>query len=91
MKNLSLKLQDNIFADTEKILTQIKMPRNKYINEALAFYNRMKKRQMLAKQLELESQMAIEDGTSMAVLREMEFLDMHLLEEYDWGPEGPPL
>jgi tRNA(Ser,Leu) C12 N-acetylase TAN1 len=89
MKNLSLKLQDNIFADTEKILTQIKMPRNKYINEALAFYNRMKKRQMLAKQLEYESELCAD--TSMEVLREMEFLDPHLLEEYDWGPEGPPL
>lgn len=89
MKNLSLKLQDKIFSDTENILSHLKVPRNKYINEAIDYYNRLKKQQMIAKQLEYESKLCAD--SSMEVLREMEFLDPHLLEEYDWGPDGPPM
>ena len=35
MKNVSLKIDDTIFDETEKILLKIKKPRNRYINEAL--------------------------------------------------------
>ena len=40
MKTVSLKIDDSIFGETENILTRIKIPRNRYINEALEYYNR---------------------------------------------------
>ena len=38
MKTVSLKIEETIFEETEKILSKIKKPRNRYINEAIAFY-----------------------------------------------------
>jgi len=73
MKSVSLKIEDSIFLETEKILINSKTPRNKYINEALNFYNNVQKRMILAKRLEQESILVSED--SMAVLKEFEGLD----------------
>jgi len=73
MKSVSLKIEDSIFLETEKILINSKTPRNKYINEALNFYNNVQKRMILAKKLEQESRLVSED--SMAVLKEFEGLD----------------
>ncbi len=47
MKNVSLKIDDSIFGETEKILSRIKKPRNIYINEALDYYNLLQKRILL--------------------------------------------
>lgn len=74
MKTLSLKLDDNIFDDTEEITSRLKLARNRYINEALNMYNLYNKRQMLRKQLLKESQLTSTD--SMSVLHEFEKL-MH--------------
>ena len=51
MKNLSLKLRDNIFEETEKIVARVKKNRNKHINEAIDFYNRLHRRRLLTKEL----------------------------------------
>lgn len=37
MKNISLKLEDNIFLKTEKIVTKVKKNPNRYINETVSF------------------------------------------------------
>ena len=58
MKNLSLKLEDDIFQETEKIVTKVKKNRNRYINEAIEFYNRLHRRRLLSKQLSKESKIA---------------------------------
>ena len=47
MKTISLKIDDVVFEQTEEILSKRKKPRNKYINDALIYYNRMQKRQIL--------------------------------------------
>lgn len=73
MKNLSLKLEDDIFRETEKIVAKVKTNRNRYINEAIAFYNRLHKRKMLSKQLSKESKLVSED--SLKVLAEFEKLN----------------
>ncbi|MDN4164420.1 hypothetical protein QWY31_02850 [Cytophagales bacterium LB-30] len=73
MKNLSLKLEDDIFQETEKILSKVNMNRNRYINEAIEFYNRLHKRRLLAKQLSKESQLVAKD--SLDVLAEFERLN----------------
>lgn len=49
MKTLSLKLNDSVFEETEDILKEKGIPRNRYINEALEFNNRYQKRKKLAK------------------------------------------
>ena len=73
MKNISLKIDDSIFGDTEKILSKIKKPRNRYINEAIDYYNKLQKRLILERRLKKESVLVRED--SMNVLREFEEID----------------
>ena len=73
MKNISLKMDDDIFAETERILSGIKKPRNRYINEAVKYYNRIQKRLLLAKKLKMESDLVKND--SLKVLEEFEDID----------------
>ncbi|MCF8371973.1 MAG: hypothetical protein K9H64_10145 [Bacteroidales bacterium] len=73
MKTLSLKLDDSTFGETEKILEWIKQPRNRYINEAIDYYNRVQKRLILEKKLKKES--ALVRQNSMDVLKEFEEID----------------
>ena len=49
MKLLSLKLDEPIFMETEEILKEKGIPSNRYINEALDFYNRYHKRKKITK------------------------------------------
>lgn len=70
MKLLSLKLQDDIFNEVEKVVHRLHVPRNAYINKALAFYNQLYKRKLLKKQLEKESKAV--SGISLQVLHEFE-------------------
>ena len=44
MKTLSLKLDDKIFDEAEIITEKLKLPRNRYINEAVRIYNLFNKR-----------------------------------------------
>ncbi len=73
MKNISLKIDDTVFGETEKILSSIKKPRNRYINEAIAYYNRLQKRLLLEKKLKAESELVKND--SLKVLKEFEEVD----------------
>ena len=73
MKNISLKLDDSVFGETEKILSRIKKSRNRYINEALAYYNRLQKRLILEKKLRKESDLVKSD--SLDVLKQFENID----------------
>ncbi len=73
MKNVSLKIDDSIFGETEKILSRIRKPRNRYINEAIDYYNRLQKRLYLEKRLKIESELVKDD--SMKVLNEFEEVD----------------
>lgn len=73
MKTVSLKIDDPIFTETEQILSRIKKTRNRYINEAIDFYNRHQRRMILEKKLKLESGLIKKD--SMRVLDEFERID----------------
>lgn len=70
MKTISLKIEESIFQDTEEILKKKKKPRNRYINEALDFYNKSQKREILREQFRTSSMLVREDN--MEVLREFE-------------------
>ncbi len=73
MKNVSLKIDDAIFVETEQILSRIKKSRNRYINEAIDYYNRVQKRLILEKKLKKESDLVKQD--SMSILKEFEEID----------------
>jgi predicted transcriptional regulator len=73
MKTVSLKIDDSIYGETEKILSRIKKTRNRYINEALDYYNRHQRRIILEKKLKNESDLVSED--SLSVLNEFEKID----------------
>lgn len=77
MKTLSLKLDDAVFDETEKVLEQMKISRNRYINEALDFFNKVQKRKLLAETLAAESRLVGLD--SMEILKEFD-----QLEKNDW-------
>lgn len=70
MRNLSLKMDDHVYNETEQILTKVNKKRNRYINEAVEFYNLLQKRKILTTQLQKESRMVQEE--SMKVLAEFE-------------------
>lgn len=72
MKNLSLKMDDTVFNETEKIIAKISKNRNRYINEAVEFYNLLQKRRIISRQLQKESKIVKEE--SMKVLYEFEKL-----------------
>jgi hypothetical protein len=72
MKNLSLKLDDEIYNEAEKITSKLKLARNRYINEAVNVYNLFNKRRLLKKQLEKESKLTQKDA--LEILHEFEKL-----------------
>jgi hypothetical protein len=70
MKNLSLKMDDDIYLETERITSRIKKARNRYINEAVDLYNQFNRRKLLKKQLAKESALTAPDA--MEALQEFE-------------------
>lgn len=75
-KVLSLKLQDEVFQETEEILRQRRKPRNAYFNEAINLYNKLWKRKLLKKTLAEESALVADD--SLQVLETFEQLEDEL-------------
>ncbi len=73
MKTVSLKIDDSIFDETENILSRIKIPRNRYINEALEYYNKLQRRQILEKRLRSDSDLVKND--SIKILKDFERID----------------
>jgi len=73
MKTVSLKIDDAIFGETEVILSKIKKPRNRYINEALRYYNKIQNRKILENKLKKESALVKEE--SLSVLNDFEEVD----------------
>jgi hypothetical protein len=76
MKTLSLKLDNNVFEETEKLLEKIQKTRNRYINEALEYYNQIQKKKLIEQLLIADSKLVSDE--SMKVLHEFENL-----EDYD--------
>ena len=70
MKTISLKIENVIFDETEKIRSITKKSRNRYINEALVSYNQLQKRILIEKCLKRESYLVKEE--SIVVLKEFE-------------------
>jgi hypothetical protein len=79
MKMLSLKLDEDIFLDTEKITKKLKCSRNRYINDALKLYNEFNERNLLRQQLTHESKLT--RNTGMEILEEFEDLIKEIHEK----------
>jgi hypothetical protein len=73
MKTLSLKLDDITFQETEVIIAKLNKPRNRYINEAVKFYNKFQKNKELALKLHYESELVADN--SMKILKEFETIE----------------
>ncbi|MGB3343051.1 MAG: hypothetical protein WBA61_03990 [Aequorivita sp.] len=73
MKTLSLKIDEKIYEETEEILQSIKKPQNRYINDAIKFYNKFQKRKLIENQLKKESKLVAEN--SMEVLADFEIFE----------------
>jgi len=73
MKNVRVILKDEVFGEMEKLTSTLKISKDKYINEAINFYNLLNKRRLLKQQLQKESLEGAAD--SMAVLAEFEKLE----------------
>jgi len=73
MKTLSLKLDNSVFIETENLIEKIGKPRNRYINEAVDYYNRIQKRKLIASKLQKESELI--KNESIKVLKEFEKID----------------
>ena len=77
-KTLSLKMRDDVFSETEEVIGTIHTSRNAYINDALSFYNKFIKRNLVRKQLKKES-LAVSDS-SLEALKELELIEDNLPE-----------
>ena len=78
MKAISLKIKDDIFKDLEEVVKEAHLSRNAYINKALEFYNKINRKRKWRQQLRNASRLVGAD--SLALLREIEGIDPHLLE-----------
>ncbi len=72
MHLLSLKLQEDIFNETDMTARTLKVSRNAYINDALRLYNSFNRRRNLKARLADESRMVAVE--SLLVLRDFEKL-----------------
>ncbi len=78
MKTLSLKLENRLFEEVEDLTNSMKLARNRYINEAVEFYNSYNKRRLLKAQIEKEQ--ILIGNKSLEILHEFEALDDELPE-----------
>ncbi len=73
MKSIFFNLDDEIFNETELILSGMKVSRNKYINDALEWYNKFQRKKMMELKLISESEAVRKE--SLSVLKEFEDLE----------------
>jgi metal-responsive CopG/Arc/MetJ family transcriptional regulator len=69
-KAISLKIDNQIFDKTEELIAELKISRNKYINDALESYNRMKEMERVNNLLAKASVLVREN--SLEVLHDFE-------------------
>lgn len=72
MKTISLRIEDSILSDTDKMIHTYKKTRNKYIVDALDYYNKIQKRKLIESQYKIESSLVAD--SSLEVLHELEEL-----------------
>ena len=74
MKSLSLNLAEAILAETDAIVKQESISRNKYISDAITYYNKLKNRKKLSEKMKKAT--TIIGSSSLDVLQEFEDIDI---------------
>jgi hypothetical protein len=77
-KVLTLKLKDEIFEAVEKVLKKEGIPRNRYINNAIDYYNKLNRRRILKTQYLTEAELV--QDSSLEVLEEFEQFEENIPE-----------
>ena len=77
-KVLTLKLRDEIFEAVEKVLKKEGIPRNRYINNAIDYYNKLNRRRILKTQYLTEAELV--QDSSLEVLEEFEQFEENIPE-----------
>ena len=77
-KVLTLKLKDEIFEAVEKVLKKEGIPRNRYINNAIDYYNKLSRRRILKTQHLTEAELV--QDSSLEVLEEFEQFEENIPE-----------
>jgi predicted DNA-binding protein len=72
LKTITLRIDDELYNDTENLVSKINKSRNKYISEALEYFNKKHTMLLLEEQLKFESKLV--QVESMKVLHEFEAL-----------------
>ena len=72
-KLISVKIDEKVLEETDAMVQKLGISRNKFVNEAIAEYTRVKKRTELEEQIRKEIGLIRE--SSMEVLKEFEALD----------------
>ena len=73
MPGISLKIDDKILSEADNLWKEGQKSRNSYFIDAIAYYNSIKKKELLAKQIAKESELV--RASSKEVLSEMEKLE----------------
>ncbi len=76
-KAVPLKVNDQVFDETQEILKKIHVSRNSYVNEAIKCYNRVMKRKLLKKQYAKES--ALVSKHSLEINKEFQEIEDEIL------------
>ena len=66
-------MEETIFEEAERIISDLGTSRNRYINDAIKFYNKKKRRDELARDYKREIPLVAQ--SSMEVLKEFEGLE----------------
>ena len=77
MKTISLEIDELILEETESILLRNRKPRNRYINEALSYYNNHIQKRILLEKVLLQESRAVY-ASSLEVLKEFESIEDEL-------------
>ena len=72
-KLISVKIDEKVLEGIDEMVKNLNISRNKFVNEAILEYTKMKKRAALEEQIRIASFMVRESG--MEVLKEFEALD----------------
>lgn len=72
-KLISVKIDEKVLEETDAMVQKLGISRNKFVNEAIAEYTRVKKRTELEEQIRKASLIVRE--SSMEILKEFEALD----------------
>ena len=82
MKSILLKLDDNLFEETDKQVKAKKTSRSNYIKMAIEQYNKWQRKKTLEEQLEREALLLKEDDPDRELKMEFEQASLNDIQKY---------